>query len=75
LTNHPHRGRRDRPGDRIQGLGAAVSRVPTRAELPDLIGRIARLWAEIHEADPALARELARKLPAMEIRRTPQDGD
>lgn len=28
-----------------------------------------RLWAELHEADPALALELARKLPGMQIRR------
>jgi hypothetical protein len=47
-----------------------VFRVPEKAELPDLIARIVRLWAELHEADPALARELARKLPVAEIRRS-----
>jgi hypothetical protein len=45
-------------------------RVPDRQELPDLVARIVRLWAELHEADPGLARELARKLPAAEIRRS-----
>jgi hypothetical protein len=45
-------------------------RAPDPAELPDLVARIVRLWAELHEADPALARELARKLPGAEIRRT-----
>jgi hypothetical protein len=44
--------------------------VPTQDELPDLVARIVRLWAELHEADPALARELARKLPAAQIRRS-----
>lgn len=66
---HENRSRRDRPGDRIHGLGAGVAKVPAREELPDLVARVARLWAEIHEADPALARELARKLPAMRITR------
>lgn len=46
-----------------------VLRVPPAADLPDLVARIVRLWAELHEADPALARELARKLPAAGIRR------
>jgi hypothetical protein len=69
LTNHRDRSHQERPCDRIQGLAATVFYVPLRAELPKLISRIARPWAELHEADPALARELARKLPAMEIRR------
>lgn len=55
--------------DRIERLGATVWRVPSEDELPDAIARVARLWAEIHEADKGLALELARKLPGMEIRR------
>lgn len=55
--------------DRIRGLGATVTVVPAPEALPDLVSRIARLWAELHEADPELALEVARKLPAMEIRR------
>lgn len=77
MSNHPHRSRRDRPGDRLTALGATVVRVPPRDEWPALVARITRLWAELHEADPALARELARKLPRAEIRRdttgTPTD--
>jgi len=57
------------PADRIGPLGARVARVPGRDELPDLIARIARLWAELHEADAALALELARKLPTARITR------
>lgn len=57
--------------DRLKGLGATVMVVPAPAALPDLVSRIARLWAELHEADRELALELARKLPAMEIRRDP----
>lgn len=49
--------------DRIHELGAVVTRVPEPNELPDLVARVARLWAEIHAADPELADELARKLP------------
>jgi hypothetical protein len=56
--------------DRLKGLGATVFAVPAEAELPDLVARIARLWAELHEADRDLALEVARKLPAMEIRRS-----
>lgn len=55
--------------DRIQRLGATVFRVPAAEELPALVSKVARLWAEIHEADAALAEELARALPEMEIRR------
>lgn len=55
--------------DRIKNLGATVFSVPRKDELPDLIARIARLWAELHQADPELAIELAAKLPTMEIRR------
>ncbi len=51
-------------------LGAAVSRVPPPEEIPALVARIARLWAELHEADPDLARTVARSLPSMEIERT-----
>lgn len=42
---------------------------PAPPELPTLIARIARLWAELHEADRDLALELARKLPGMTIER------
>jgi len=55
--------------ERVGRLGATVFKVPSPAELPDLAARVARLWAEIHEADPELALEIARKLPTMEIRR------
>lgn len=57
------------PNDRLRALGANVDRVPTAAELPTLIARIVRLWAELHEADRELALELARKLPTAEITR------
>lgn len=56
-------------GDRIERLGATVWKIPAKDDLPDAIARVARLWAEIHEADQELAVELARKLPGMEIRR------
>lgn len=69
MPSHPNRSRRDRPGDRITDLGAVVKNVPKQGELPALVSRITRLWAELHEADPALARELARKLPAAKIER------
>lgn len=52
---------------RIHGLGAIVTRVPEPEELPDLVARVARLWAEIHAADPELADELARRLPDTEV--------
>ena len=55
--------------DKIKQLGAAVLRVPKTEELPELISRIARLWAEIHEADRELALEILRKLPDMKIER------
>jgi len=55
--------------DRIPRLGATVLKVPAADDLPDLIARIARLWAELHEANRDLAIELAAKLPKMEIRR------
>jgi len=55
--------------DYIPVLGAVVLKVPAREELPALVSRVARLWAELHEADRELALELARKLPEMEIRR------
>lgn len=56
--------------DRIGTLGATVFAVPRADEVPDLVARIARLWAELHEYDRELALELARHLPGMEIRRT-----
>jgi hypothetical protein len=55
--------------DRIPALGAMVFHVPEPKDFPELVARIGRLWAELHEADPALALELARKLPTMQIRR------
>lgn len=55
--------------DRIPRLGALVVSVPRRDEWPDLVARIARLWAELATADRELALELARKLPTMEINR------
>ncbi len=36
--------------DRIRGLGATVSVVPAPDALPDLVSRIARLWAELAQA-------------------------
>ena len=54
---------------RIPHLDATVLKVPPRKDLPDLVARVARLWAEIHEADRELALELAAKLPTMEIHR------
>jgi hypothetical protein len=53
----------------ISALGAVVLTVPEPDELPTLVSRIARLWAELYEANPEMALELARKLPEMEIRR------
>ena len=61
------------PTDRIPSLGAVVIHVPSPPELPTLIARIARLWAELHEADRELALELARKLPGVEISRAPAE--
>jgi hypothetical protein len=55
--------------DRIPALGATVLAVPKPQEIPALVARIARLWAELHEADPDLALELARKLPSTKIDR------
>jgi hypothetical protein len=56
--------------DRLRGLGATVMAVPTPDTLPELVARIVRLWAELHEADRQLALELARKLPDAEITRS-----
>lgn len=53
--------------DRITNLGAIVTRIPEQGNLPDLVARVTRLWAEIHAANPELALELARKLPEAEI--------
>lgn len=55
--------------ERIGDLGATVFAVPAREDIPALVARIARLWAELHEADPELALELARKLPTVRITR------
>lgn len=54
---------------RIEKLSATVFNIPGPDQLPVLLGRIARLWAEVYLADPALALELARKLPETEIAR------
>ena len=62
MVNHPNRRK-----PRLQ-LGATVFKVPSPDEIPDLVARIARLWAEVHEADPELALAVARALPKMEIR-------
>ena len=56
-------------GERIERLGATVWTIPAKDDLPDAVARVARLWAEIHEADRELALELTRKPPGMEIRR------
>lgn len=53
--------------NRIYKLGAIVTRTPLPHELPDLVSRITRLWAELHTADPDLAAELAQRLPDTEI--------
>ena len=55
--------------DRIGRLGAAVFSVPSREDFGQHISHITRLWAELYEADPELALELARKLPETEISR------
>lgn len=52
--------------DRIPVLAALVTRIPDPS-MPNLCARVARVWAEIHLADPDLAAELARKLPETEI--------
>lgn len=51
-------------------MGAIVLRVPERDEIPTLVARIARLWAELHEADPELALRVAAGLPHMTITRS-----
>ena len=53
--------------DQIKHLSAIVTKRPNQSDLPDLVARVARLWAEIHTADPELAIELAQKLPETEI--------
>jgi len=67
LKDHSNGSRGDRPSERIQSLGATVSRVPPRDEPPDLVSQITRLWGQLLLADPDLAQELARKLPTAEI--------
>lgn len=69
MADDPNGSRRDGPGGRIHNLGANVFRVPDKSEIPDLVARIVRLWAELHEADAALAYELAEKLPTARINR------
>lgn len=63
MVNHPNRRK-----PRVE-LGATVFKVPEPGEIPALVARIARLWAELHEADRELALAVARSLPRMEIRR------
>jgi len=53
---------------RVQ-LAATVFKVPEPGEIPALVARIARLWAELHEADRDLALAVARSLSRMEISR------
>lgn len=55
--------------EQIPALGAVVFSPTAPADWPAHIALIARLWAELHESNPKLARELALKLPNMEIRR------
>jgi hypothetical protein len=63
MANHPNRRM-----PRVQ-LSATVFKVPEPGEIPALLARIARLWAELHEYDRDLALVVARSLPRMEIRR------
>jgi hypothetical protein len=57
------------PVDRIKDLGATVLAVPGQDDVPALVARIVRLWAELHEFDADLALELARRLPTTRIER------
>lgn len=61
--------------DRIHRLGASVFRRLEPEDFPQSIAHITRMWAELYEADPHLALELARKLPSTEIRRHYKDKD
>ena len=61
--------------DRIGPLGARVAVVPELRDVPELVARIVRLWAELHEFDPALARVLAAKLPSTRISRGGPRGE
>lgn len=63
MVNHPNRRR-----PRVN-LGATVFEIPDVNAVPNLIARIARLWAELHEYDRDLALSVARALPHMEIER------
>lgn len=56
-------------GIRLKEIGANVWKTPEMEELPGLISRVARLWAEISEADRDLALQIAAMLPTMKIRR------
>lgn len=56
-------------GIRLKEIGANVWKTPGPEELPVLISRVTRLWAEISEADRDLALQLAAMLPTMKIRR------
>ncbi|WP_105415224.1 hypothetical protein [Neorhizobium sp. T25_27] len=56
-------------GIRSKEIGANVWKTPEIEELPGLISRVTRLWAEISEADRDLALQVASMLPTMKIRR------
>lgn len=56
-------------GIRLKEIGANVWKTPETEELPGLISRVTRLWAEISEADRDLALQIAVMLPTMKIRR------
>lgn len=53
--------------DRIEALGATLLLPLESRPIETRIAEIARLWAELHEIDPDLALELARKLPTTQI--------
>ncbi len=63
MVNHPNRRKPQ------VTLGATVFQVPAKKDVPALVARIARLWAELHEYDRELALTVARSLPHMEIER------
>jgi len=60
MANHPN-------GRKAQ---SRATKVTERRDIPLLVARIARLWAELHEFDREMALEVARSLPRMEIMRS-----
>ena len=51
------------PTDQLRTLGAPVFETPAPSAIPDLVARIARLWAELHEADNGMdGWQMARRL-------------